>query len=102
MYICVYVCIYIYIYIYSPALETSTANLCANIIDFGGFDSNIILILSGSIARPIGNFPESLSQAILVGIILVVRLGVNAVLAATDAFRRRSVAFWAEREGAPR
>ena len=30
----------------------------------------------GGIPRPIGDFPESLSQAILVGIILVGRLGV--------------------------
>ena len=42
----------------------------------GGLDSNIILILRGGIPRPKGNIPESLSQAILAGIILVGRLGV--------------------------
>ena len=53
-----------------------TANLRTKILDFREFDSSIILILRGGIPRPIGNFPESLSQAILVGIILVGRLGV--------------------------
>ena len=43
-----------------------TANLRTNIVGFGGFDSSIILIIGGGIPRPIGNFPESLSQAILV------------------------------------
>ena len=36
-------------------------------MDFRGFDSSIILILRGGIPRPIGDFPESLSQAMLVG-----------------------------------
>ena len=45
-------------------------------MDFRGFDSSVILILRGGILRPIGNLPESLSQAILVGIMLVGRLGV--------------------------
>ena len=35
-----------------------------------------ILILRGGIPRPIGNFPESLSQRILAGMILIGRLGV--------------------------
>ena len=52
------------------------ANLRTNIVDFRGFDSSIILILRGGILRPIGNLPESLSQAILVGIMLVGGLGV--------------------------
>ena len=43
-------------------------------MDFRGFDSSIILILRGGIPRPLGTLPESLSQAILVGIILVGRL----------------------------
>ena len=47
-----------------------------NIMDFRGFDSSIILIIRGGIPRPMGNSPESLSQAILVGVILVGRLGV--------------------------
>ena len=53
-----------------------TANLRTNIMGFRGVDSSIILILRGGIPRPIGNFSESLSQSILVGIILVGRLGV--------------------------
>ena len=56
--------------------ELSTANLRGNITDFRGFDSSIILILRGGIPRPIGDFQESLSQAILVGTILTGRLGV--------------------------
>ena len=49
-------------------------------MDFRGFDSNIILILRDGILMSIGHFPECLSQAILVGIILVERLGVEAEL----------------------
>ena len=45
-------------------------------MDFRGFDSSIISNLGGGIPRPIGNFPESLAQAILVGVMLVGRLGV--------------------------
>ena len=48
-------------------------------VDFRGFDSSIILILMGGIPRPMGIFPESLSQEILVGIMLVGRLGVNSM-----------------------
>ena len=44
---------------------------------FGGADSSIIWILRGGIPRPIGNFPESLSQAMLVGVMLVGSLGVD-------------------------
>ena len=51
MYICVYIYIYIYTYIYiSP-------NHPANIVDFGGFDSSIILNLRGGILMSIGGFP---------------------------------------------
>ena len=49
----------------SAEVAPSTANLRANIMDFRGFDSSIILMLRGEIPRPIGSFPESLSQAIL-------------------------------------
>ena len=45
---------------------------------FGGFDSSIILNLRGGISRPIGDVPESLSQAMLVEIMLVGGLGVVA------------------------
>ena len=58
--------------------DASTANLRADILDFRGFDSSIILILRGGILMSMGDFPESLSQAILVGIMLVGRLGVMA------------------------
>ena len=47
-------------------------------MDFGGFDSRIILILRRGILMSIGNIPGSLSQAILAGIMLVGRLGVGA------------------------
>ena len=57
-------------------IDTITPNLPTNIMDFRGFDSSVILILRGGIPRPIGDVPESLSQAILVGIMLVGRLGV--------------------------
>ena len=48
------------------------------ILDLGGFDSSINLNrkVRGGDPRHIGDFPESLSQGILVGIILVGRLGV--------------------------
>ena len=47
-------------------------------MDFRGFDSSTVLILRGGIPRPTGNFPESLSQAILVGVMAVGGLGVTA------------------------
>ena len=53
----------------TPILPTS-------IVDFGGSDSSIILIQRGGILMSIGSFPESLSQAMLVGMMLVGRLGV--------------------------
>ena len=55
-----------------------TANLPTNIVDFTGFDSSIMLNLRGGIPRPKGKFPETLNQAMLVGIMLVGRLGVVA------------------------
>ena len=61
----------------TKASDEAAANLRTNIMDFRGFDSSIILILRGGIPRPMGNFPESLSQAILVGIMLVGRLGLS-------------------------
>ena len=45
-------------------------------MEFRGFDSSIILIIRGGILMSIGDFLESLSHAILVGIMLVGRLGV--------------------------
>ena len=46
------------------------------VLDFGGFDASRILMLRGWIFMSIGNFPEVSSQAILVGMIFVGRLGV--------------------------
>ena len=54
-----------------------TANHPTSIMDFRGLDSSIILISSGGILMSIGNFPESLSQAMLVGVMLVGGLGVT-------------------------
>ena len=51
------------------------------ILDFGGFDSSTISKLRGGIPRPVGKFPESLRQAILAGIILLGRLGVDPSVA---------------------
>ena len=91
MYVCMYIYIYIYIYIHPPSVRAAgpkdpdrsrevhrcyTANLRTKMLDFTGFDSSRTLVSRGGIPRPKGNFPESLSQAILVGIILVGRLGV--------------------------
>ena len=53
-----------------------TANLRTIIMDLGGFDSSMILILRVGILMSIGDFPESLRQAILVGIMLLGKLGV--------------------------
>ena len=47
--------------------EWNTPNLPTNIVEFKGFDPNIILIIRGGILRPIGDLPESLSEAMLVG-----------------------------------
>ena len=49
------------------------------LMDFRGFDSNIILIERSGTPNPIGNLTESLSQAILVGVMSVGRLGVVGV-----------------------
>ena len=80
--------VYIYIYIYSRFLRVirlallahrslgPTPNPPTNIVDFGGFDSSTILILRGGILMSIGDFPESSSRAMLVGTMLVGRLGV--------------------------
>ena len=55
----------------------ATANLRTKVLDFRGFDSSIILMLRGGILVYIGNSPDVLSHGILVGIILVGRLGVR-------------------------
>ena len=76
--ICMYVCMYVYIYIYIyNTNNTTTANPPTNIVGFRGLDSSIILIIRGGILTSIGDFPESLSQAMLVGTMLVGRLGMR-------------------------
>ena len=55
---------------------TDTANLRTTILDFRGLDSSRILIPRGGILMSIGNFRKMLSQAILVRMISVGRLGV--------------------------
>ena len=90
---------FIYIYIYITELRVSSILPCCIVprrtalrasarsrvclsavlrlfMDFRGFDSSIILIITGEIIVSIEDFLESLSQAILVGIMLVGRLGV--------------------------
>ena len=54
----------------------STPNVPTNVVGFRGFDSSVILMLRGGISRPTGNRRESLTQAMLVGTMLVGRLGV--------------------------
>ena len=50
-------------------------NLPTNIVGFNGFDSSTILIKRGGIPRFIGDLPESLTQATLVGTMSVGGLG---------------------------
>ena len=64
------------------AFQAGWANLRTKILDFRGFHSSRILISRGGTLMSLGNLPESLSQRILVGIILVGRLGVACGLAA--------------------
>ena len=57
--------------------DCDAANLRTKILDLRGFDSSIILNLRGGTIMSIGEVPESLSQAFVVGISLVGRLGVR-------------------------
>ena len=86
MYIYIYIereretcmCIYIYIHIYNTIVYNVLRPISRlTIVDLKGLDSSIILILRGGILMSVGHFPESLSQAILVGIILVGKSGVH-------------------------
>ena len=81
---------------------SDTAGFRTNIMDFRGFDSSIILISRGGIPRPIGDFPENLSQAI--SVMLVGRSGVD--LQGVRVRGRRLVAgghgsAWEPREPSP-
>ena len=60
-------------------VSPGAADLLTSIMDFRGFDSSIILILRGGILMSIGDSLQVLSQAVLVGIILVGRLGVGTL-----------------------
>ena len=79
IYICIYIYIYIYIHtyihthihIYIYTYIVCLPNLPTDIVDFRGFDSSTILIERGGILTPKGDLPESLSQAVLVGTMLV-------------------------------
>ena len=66
------------------AVSHRTANPCTNIMDFRAFDLSMILILRGGILMSTGDLPESLSQAIIVGIMLVGRSGVRPIHAGTS------------------
>ena len=61
-------------------LSLPTANLCTKILDFRWFDSSRILISRGGILGSIGDFPENLSQAVLVAIILAGSSGAFTIL----------------------
>ena len=106
MYMYMYMCIYIYIYRERERererhrqVPESTANLRTNILDFRGFDSSIILILWGAILMSIGDFPESLSRAILVGIMFVGRLGVSTRDSRSRGLSLRGLAVYMLRKG---
>ena len=57
-----------------------TANLRTKILDFRGFGSSGILIVRGGVLMSTGSFPESSSQQILAGAILVGRSGATNIL----------------------
>ena len=101
MYMCIYIYIYIYVYIYIYIYicihiliinnkpwtlpfgrtqyvpwERRASMGRSEILDFGGLVSSRVLTSRGGTLRSMGNFPETLSQRILAGIILVGRLGV--------------------------
>ena len=74
-------------------------SVITEILDFRGFYSSRISILRGRIPRPIGNVLELLNQTILIGIILVGRLGVRLrnlpqALQDAGAFDMRNLLGW--------
>ena len=68
-----HICIYVYMY---SSGDRYTPNLPTNIVGFRGLDSSIMLFARGGILMSIGDIPESLTRAMLVGTMLVGRLGV--------------------------
>ena len=73
----------------STGPRSDTPNPPTDIVGFRGLDSSIMLILRGGIPRPIGDWPESLSRAMLVGTMLVGRLGIQASV--KEMFLRRRI-----------
>ena len=76
--------------------RVSTAKLPTKILYFRGFDSSITLISRGGIPMSTGKFPEIVSQQILVGMILVGRLGVereHMAFSRVSRLRRRAIVF---------
>ena len=97
IHIYVYTSIHIHVFIYtyvlrirndSKGLAEDAANLRTKILDFRGFGSSVVLSLRGGVLMSIGNFPESLSQQILVAMLLVGRLGVSSLFARMCALCR--------------
>ena len=82
---CISVYIYIYIYKKSPPIKS---------LDSRGFDSNKLLILRGGnyhIHIIVGSLPESLTQGLLVGKLLVGGLGVISIMNITVCYRSFSI-----------
>ena len=77
------------------AADRATTNLRTNIMDFRGFDSSRVLISRGVIPRPIGDFVESVTQAMLVGVMLVGTLSV--CLASTASLTVPTSSTWIRR-----
>ena len=86
------------------AFRAPAANLRTKILDVRGLDSIVILNSRGGIVRSVMNFPEGLSQAILVGRFSVGRLGVQRFslgLEAPGRTRRGRWASWPEGSAVP-
>ena len=60
-------------------LSLLTINFPTNTMDFRGLDSGVISSTRGGTPGPTGNWPQSLSQAILVGVMLVGKLSALGV-----------------------
>ena len=67
----------------------TTPNPPTNNVDFRGFDSSIILIYRGGIPRSRGDFPESLTQAMLVGCNVSREIGRSTARSGSPAFGGR-------------
>ena len=76
-----------------------TANLRTGILGFRGSDLGRILILRCCILMSIGNFPESLSQTILIRKLVVGRLGVSCASELATKFAPRKPNLFCHRAG---